>query len=67
MNGKTKKIVTAIIALLIVAAIVGLGLALRKKNTISTPTTNSTIGMGTVVVESFYCSDTEVSKAAITK
>ena len=67
MNGKNKKIVTAIIALLIVAAIVVLGLALRKKNTLSTPTTNSTIGMGTVVVESFYCSDTEVSKAAISK
>ena len=67
MSGKKKTILSIVIAILLIAAIIGVGLALRKKTTLSTPVTNSTIGMGTVVVESFYCSDTDVSKAAITK
>lgn len=67
MNSKKKTITTVVIVILLIAAIIGVGLALRKKNTLSTPVTNSTIGMGTVVVESFYCSDTDISKAAITK
>lgn len=67
MNGKTRNILTvAIIVILIVSAIL-ITLALRNKTKLETPTKNTTIGMGTVVVESFYNVDKEVSNTAITK
>lgn len=67
MADKKQKIITGIIVLILAVSIVLVAMLLRGKTSLETPTTNTTIGMGTVVVESFYCKDSGVSDQAIKK
>ncbi len=64
MTGKNKILTAVIIVVLAISAVL-ITFALRNKTALETPSTNTTIGMGTVVVESFYNVDKQVSKDAI--
>lgn len=63
MNKKTV-LTGVIVAVLAVAAIV-IAILLQGKVSLEKPTTNTGMGMGTVIVESFYCKDESVSADAI--
>ncbi|MCQ2460908.1 MAG: FAD:protein FMN transferase [Clostridia bacterium] len=67
MTGKNQKILTVVIVIVLAISAVLVTLALKNKRALETPATNNTIGMGTVVVESFYNVDSEASKAAISE
>lgn len=67
MSDKRKRLLTGIgIAALAVLLIV-VALLLRRNNDLEKPVTNTTVGMGTVVSQTFYSSDKDAAKKAVTE
>ena len=67
MKGKKQVVLTIAIVVALAVCAIAIALALKSRHTLETPTSNKTMGMGTVIVESFYSMDNDVSNSAITK
>lgn len=65
MSGKKKTILTVLVVVILAVLIVLLGTLIRQKETLKTPTTNTTYSMGTVVTQSYYSEDTSVGEEAV--
>ncbi len=65
MAKKKKTILTGTVVLVLAAAVIVVAILLQGKVSLKTPTTNTGMGMGTVIIESFYCKDEDVSNDAI--
>lgn len=65
MSGRKQRILTAAAVAVLAAAGVVIALVMRNRTKLSTPVTNTNIGMGTVVVQSLYSADTEEAQSAV--
>jgi thiamine biosynthesis lipoprotein len=66
MSDKKKKLVTVIAVITLAVLLIVVAMILRNKNKLENPVKNTTIGMGTIVEQTFFSTDKATAKKAVT-